>query len=1398
MTRTSLWFQSGLTSLLLGATAPLWAGDIRVERLPDASESIPNARSAITAKSRSQSTFIVTLAEPSTLEFRSVDQLPVSTKALGLRPTAPIAGDKSRFNAKSASVTAYRTYLGARQADVIRQFEARLARKVPVKLQWNLAANGFAVTLSPQEAASLSDVPGVLSVAPDHLMYPHTDVGPRVIGAETVWTGMIPGSVLQSRGEGVVVGVLDSGINAAHPAFADPSPDGYNHTNPRGQRYGLCATAADPRCNDKLIGIHDFVNEAGATGANAGLDLTGHGTHVAATAVGNPVTGTVNAQILNFSANTSGVAPRANLIVYKVCQEAGDGGCPNSATFAAVDQAIADGVDLINVSLGGSAFSPWEDPRSFLALRTAGALAAISAGNRGPMNGTVGSPSNAPWVISVANTTSGKSFGTTLAVTQAPTGISPFTMQGQGVSGGVAEAPMVFAGDFGDPYCQTSFPGGTFAGRIVVCLQGKSDALFQKAQRIGSAGAVGLVVANFRPFHANFPIAETVTLMPTVQLGQLNGDLLVDMLDLARRRGEPMRARIDGMVINPNGIMGGVLNDSSSKGPVLPFSGYLKPNISAPGTNITAAFIPNATSFDALTGTSMSAPHVAGAIALLNATHPDWTSSQIESALLTTAGNTVLNENGLDPARYFEGGAGMVDIPAAIKSGLHFNVTPAEFQAANPATGGTPETLNMPYMHSTRCVTTCTFTRSVTANVGGSWAIDATLATGATIQVSPTTLSLTAGQSATITTTITVTDPKAYGKWLEGRVRFTSTTSPANISANTVPVSVFAAGRAGNTRVTVTGARTSGGGTLTVEGLAALPEVVVSDTELKRIDSAMPLLVVDTTPDEPFDNTSQNFTRLVPAPRSTSTGGVKAGLYAEVETFVGLDADLYVGFDLDEDETPDENETLCSASRPSGDTVSCFVEMQAFSATAGLNYWVMVQNLAAPAGNAAPTKISVYSGDYETSTNDLGLTTQAGLGRTTQGQPLPVRVSWFMPDVAPGGKAVSLIRIGADRSTPGNVATIPIVFYRDQNTSLPPIVLDSKADSETITLQPGQAHEQIIVDVPPNQTALTIFAQSTGGNVDLYVSKVAGAPTPPTFPTAPARNLQPFSSATPNNNEVVSLEGAQLTPGRYFITPVNSGTTEARVFVDLIGEFSSSIVQPAANGYFNPARSGHGVFLAKTPQVWALAWYTFDSANKPIWYTAQGAAAAAGDGIWEAPLFRSTWNGTRDQPVQVGRVILTFDGTGSFTYSWYLDGRWGSEPFVAIGAPQCANGNFSVGGGWLRPDQSGWGSYFLNFTGNFEAEAIYVYDDNGVPRWVIGDGTFGTTLQKNLFQVSGFCPTCTAVATTRTQVGTASRTLNSTTAGTFSSNITFADGLVGNWVQNNVSWAKLTPDLSCQ
>ncbi len=322
----------------------------------------------------------------------------------GLEATNPSARGERRLDANSPASVAYLNYLEGEQAQAIASVEAALGRSVEVPFQYRAAYNGFAARLTPEEAAIVAGLPGIVQVQREFVRYPTTDVGPTWIGAPGIWDGTATGGLPGTMGEDIIVGVIDTGINMDHPSFADIGGDSYDHTNPwgAGNYVGLCAT--EPltyTCNDKLIGVWNYTDGP--------EDGDGHGSHTASTAAGNFVTPTLVFPTTSITRALSGVAPHANIIAYDTCQP---GGCPGAALVAAIDQAVLDGVDVINYSIGGGASDPWADADSqaFLNARDAGVFVATSAGNAGPGAATMGSPGNAPWLLTVGAATHNRKF----------------------------------------------------------------------------------------------------------------------------------------------------------------------------------------------------------------------------------------------------------------------------------------------------------------------------------------------------------------------------------------------------------------------------------------------------------------------------------------------------------------------------------------------------------------------------------------------------------------------------------------------------------------------------------------------------------------------------------------------------------------------------------------------------------------------------------------------------------------------------------------------------------------------------------------------------------------------------------------------------------------------------
>ena len=366
------------------------------------------------------------------------------------------------------SAEAYLDRLAAEQAAVADLVSEELGRPVEVEASYRNVLNAIVIAADPAEVPVIAGVPGVAAVEPDQVYELTTDASHDLIGSAAIWDGET-GPALPTRGEGVVVGMLDSGINPFHPSFAATDGDGYTHTNPYGAQLGVCNPAHpnhDPICNTKLVGAWSFVS------GNSARDTNGHGSHTASTAAGNRHEVTLDYGPDTFTRTVQGVAPRANLIAYRVCIET----CPVTSILAGINQAVADGVDVLNYSISG-ADSPWANSvsRAFLEAFGAGIFVATSAGNSGPGAGTVAH--TAPWNASVAATDSDRTFVKTLSVL-GPAPVPPALTAIPGWPGfgpgnpAPIDASLRYSGQVGSVTGCSAFPAGGFDGAIALIPTG--------------------------------------------------------------------------------------------------------------------------------------------------------------------------------------------------------------------------------------------------------------------------------------------------------------------------------------------------------------------------------------------------------------------------------------------------------------------------------------------------------------------------------------------------------------------------------------------------------------------------------------------------------------------------------------------------------------------------------------------------------------------------------------------------------------------------------------------------------------------------------------------------------------------------------------------------------------
>jgi Subtilase family/PA domain len=695
-------------------------------------------KSARLGKNNDRETYIVLFKEESLASYKGgKSNLPMPRKSV-------MFSGKQRMNVKSAEAINYVGYLQSQQRVMEKRMASNIGRPFGVRRRMQHAVNGLIVDVTEDEAAHFGKMPEVLLVEQYREYEMDTDTGPQLIGAPQVWDGTNPGAPAAYRGEGMVVGIIDSGINFGSPSFAATGPvDGYVHINPlgTGNYLGTCAAGGHDagRCNDKLIGGYDFVcaapaNQCGVAGnrEEPGFgDTNGHGTHTASTAAGN----TRDALYSGNTRRISGVAPRANIIAYDVCYTnttTGQGLCPNTASVAAVNQAIADGVvDTINFSIGGGG-DPWSDSVSlaFLNAVDAGIYIAASAGNSGPAANTLGH--NEPWVGSTAAAQHGRGgFSIAMQVTgpaPVPANLAPLIVS-QG-TGGVTFAatipgttPLLISSGINTTSdgC-AAFPANTFAGAIAVIRRGTCSFAI-KTNNASAAGAVAVIIAN----NAAGAIGPSVpgTTIPVFGVTQAEGDAL---RNFGQANPSTATAQI-GFPAIPIPNTPDVLGAFSSRGPAGTYN-LLKPDMTAPGVSILAAYAGTTITgseqvVELLNGTSMSSPHQAGSATLMRQARPSWTVPEIKSALALTAEQTVYLEDSVTLANPFARGSGRIRVDRAINSGLVMNETRANYLAANPFAGGDPRTLNQPNLIDRSCYTTCTFLRTFrnTGALATSWRV---------------------------------------------------------------------------------------------------------------------------------------------------------------------------------------------------------------------------------------------------------------------------------------------------------------------------------------------------------------------------------------------------------------------------------------------------------------------------------------------------------------------------------------------------------------------------------------------------------------------------------------------------------------------------------------------------
>ena len=770
------------------------------------------AKAPITGQFKQDGNYIVQMADLPVVAYEG------GTK--GLKATAPKAGKK--INPNSAAVVAYTDFLRSSHATALK---AAGGKKL---YDYSYSFNGFAATMTAQQANKVARLDGVLTVSPDELRTADTSSTPEFLGLTDeggLWDQL---GGIGSAGDGVIIGVIDTGIWPESLSFSDRTGVNGNATKDGKLAYqqipgwhGKCTPGEAfnaSMCNQKLIGAQWF--NAGF-GGNAGVDADmpwefnsardygGHGTHTSSTAGGNanvPTTGAAS-----MFGSISGMAPHARIAMYKALWEVapGQGSGFGVDLVAAIDQAVADGVDVINYSISGTSTN-FADPVeiSFLFAARAGIFVAESAGNSGPTTSTVAHPG--PWTTTVAagthNRTGAGSVtlgnGTTYTGASVATEVSAPLVDSN--DAGLADAdPMSLALCYGEADGEVVLDPAKVAGKIVVCQRGVTPRV-NKSLAVKDAGGVGMILFNSPDSSLN----ADLHFVPTVHVNNADGLAIQAYAATTDATATINQATI--VYDDPAPFTASF----SSRGPLRAGGGdLLKPDVIAPGQDILAAVAPPGNAgrdFDIYSGTSMSSPHVAGLAALLKDLHPTWSPMMIKSALMTSAYD-VLDGPNTDPLVIFRQGAGHVRPNSAADPGLVFNAGWNDWlaflcggsSAVGPSTCAALEAAGYStdlsdYNGASIAIGDLagaqTVTRRVT-NVGDSAATYIPSHTGMAgfdVEVSPASLTLAKGATGTFTVTFRRMAAAALNTYTGGQLTWTDGTHNVRIPMVVRPVALAA------------------------------------------------------------------------------------------------------------------------------------------------------------------------------------------------------------------------------------------------------------------------------------------------------------------------------------------------------------------------------------------------------------------------------------------------------------------------------------------------------------------------------------------------------------------------------------------------------------------------------
>jgi len=709
--------------------------------LPSAILGVPSRSGR--AHSITGSTFVTAGRKPSSGDGRITAIIELKSEA-SVPHLAKAAGQVGHLDLKSDEAARYERSLHQEQST----FESAARRIVPdleVAAHLTKLANIVSAEISERDLGRISTLPGVQAVEVAEQYTATLDKSVPLINAPAMWNAL---GGAQVAGQGIKIAIVDSGIDITNPLFDDAG-----FTAPSGFPIGQPGFT-----NNKVIAARVFLPDKTATPN----DEDGHGTNVAGIAAGDFNTATPLGPI-------SGVAPQAYLGNYRVLDQTGAG--RNDLIAEGIEQAVTDGFDIVNLSLGGP-------PKAKLTMLdrvvdnavSAGVAVITSAGDTGGEM-KITSPGTAPAGITVTAFTNSHLVTPVVNVT----GPAPVPSQISSIAAAMTvggSQPLV--GGFGPfPYADVApidgtglacsvLPAGSLSGKIALIQRGICS-FPQKVINAQTAGAVGAVIFNEPAAQAADGGDELLTIgvagsdIPTVFIGHTNGTELQ-----AWASANPQGPQLHLAPLGETPFQSKLVLTGSGDGPTA--LGVLKPDVAAPGVFIYSGAIkqPNTgrlavsdpSGFLAVSGTSQAAPHCAGAVALLKQLHPSWTPAELKSAMISSSVNDLILSDGPNqtPAGILIGGAGRIDLQSALSITAGFD--PVSLSLGVKKTKAVRKGLNATVNVTNLTESTATFGISTNA-----------IEPGVSASTNTTTLTLNAGETQAVVLTLLAGSAAAEGDY---------------------------------------------------------------------------------------------------------------------------------------------------------------------------------------------------------------------------------------------------------------------------------------------------------------------------------------------------------------------------------------------------------------------------------------------------------------------------------------------------------------------------------------------------------------------------------------------------------------------------------------------------------